>query len=74
VPVAYPVTADWSGSPNLHIGSRTGLRPWHAAWYEPATGKLTAFRPATVTLAVTVNGVREQARIGLVAEQARATG
>ncbi len=74
VPVAYPVTADWSGSPNVHIGSRDDLRPWHAAWFDPATGKLTAFRPATVTLSVTVNGVRQQARIALVAEQARATG
>ena len=73
VPVAYPVTADWSGSPNLHIGSRDGLRPWHAAWFDPATGKLTAFRPATVTLAVTVNGVRDQAAIALVAT-ASATG
>ncbi|GAB3403955.1 phosphodiester glycosidase family protein [Flindersiella endophytica] len=31
VPVAYPVSADWSGSPNLHVGSKSGLRPWHTA-------------------------------------------
>lgn len=74
VPVAYPVTADWSGSPNVHIGSRDGLRHWHAAWLDPATGKLTAFRPATVTIAVTVNEVRDQAQIALVAAAASATG
>ncbi|WP_367136969.1 phosphodiester glycosidase family protein [Saccharothrix sp. HUAS TT1] len=56
VPVAYPVSADWSGSPNLHVGPATGLRPWHAAWLDPATSTLTALRPATATLTLTVNG------------------
>ncbi|MGW4115725.1 phosphodiester glycosidase family protein [Actinosynnema sp. NPDC004786] len=55
VPVAYPVTADWSASPNVHIGNRSGLRPWHVAWLDPATGTFTALRPATTTLSVTVN-------------------
>ncbi|MCE6993907.1 phosphodiester glycosidase family protein [Saccharothrix sp. S26] len=63
VPVAYPVTADWSGSPNLHVGPVTGLRPWHVAWLDPATGVLTAVRPGRVTIAVTVNGVTERASV-----------
>ncbi|WP_174531196.1 hypothetical protein, partial [Micromonospora maritima] len=59
VPVAAPVSADWSGSPNLHIGGAAGVRPWHVARFDPATGQLTALRPgARVLLAVTVNGVR----------------
>ncbi|QFZ24758.1 multidrug transporter [Saccharothrix syringae] len=55
VPVTYPVTADWTGSPNLHIGPRTGLRPWHTAHLDPATGTLTALRPGRITLSLTVN-------------------
>jgi 3',5'-cyclic AMP phosphodiesterase CpdA len=61
VPVAYPVTADWSGSPNLHVGPAPGLRPWHVAWLDPETGALTALRPGRVTIAVTVNGVTQRA-------------
>ena len=63
VPVAYPVTADWSGSSDVHIGSVWGLRPWHRAWFDPSTGKLIAVRSGTVTLAVTVNGVTRQTTI-----------
>jgi exopolysaccharide biosynthesis protein len=73
VPVAYPVTADWSASPNVHIGA-TGARPWHTATFDPATGQLTALRPATVTIAVTVNGVTRQTTIELTAEALQATG
>ncbi|TWJ26194.1 calcineurin-like phosphoesterase family protein [Micromonospora endolithica] len=62
VPVAAPVSADWSASSNLHVGSVLGLRPWHVARFDPATGRLTALRPgATVRLAVDVNGVRAEA-------------
>ncbi|MFI5487332.1 phosphodiester glycosidase family protein [Micromonospora echinaurantiaca] len=71
VPVAAPVSADWSASPNLHIGSAAGLRPWHVARFDPATGRLTALRPgAQVTLAVEVNGARAQASIALTAATA----
>ncbi|GAB3161685.1 phosphodiester glycosidase family protein [Micromonospora sonneratiae] len=66
VPVAAPVSADWSGSPSVHIGSPLGLRPWHVAWFDPATGRLTALRPTgSVLLAVTVNGVRAEAALQL---------
>ncbi|GAB2986881.1 phosphodiester glycosidase family protein [Saccharothrix stipae] len=60
VPVAYPVTADWSGSLNLHVGPASGLRPWHVAWLDPTTDTLTALRPGRVTIAVTVNGVTQR--------------
>ncbi|SCE82303.1 Calcineurin-like phosphoesterase [Micromonospora viridifaciens] len=73
VPVAAPVSADWSGSPNLHIGSPDGVKPWHVARFDPATGQLTALRPGgQVLLAVTVNGVRAQATVTLTAAQAPA--
>ncbi|MEO3816622.1 phosphodiester glycosidase family protein [Plantactinospora sp. B24E8] len=66
VPVAAPVSADWTGSANLHVGSRSGLRPWHAAWFDPATGRLTGLRSTgTVRLAVTVNGVRAEGTVRL---------
>ncbi|ONI89508.1 multidrug transporter [Saccharothrix sp. ALI-22-I] len=60
VPVAHPVTADWSGSLNLHIGPAHGLRPWHVAWLDPTTGTLKALRPGQLTLAVTVNGATQR--------------
>ncbi|MFI6264742.1 phosphodiester glycosidase family protein [Micromonospora sp. NPDC051006] len=64
VPVAAPVSADWSASPGVHIGSASGLRPWHVARFDPATGTLTALRPgASLVLAVTVNGVRAEASV-----------
>ncbi|MDG4804988.1 phosphodiester glycosidase family protein [Micromonospora sp. WMMD980] len=64
VPVAAPVSADWAGSPNLHIGDASGVRPWHVARFDPATGRLTALRPGgRVLLTVTVNGVRAEATV-----------
>ncbi|WP_405429833.1 phosphodiester glycosidase family protein [Micromonospora sp. NBC_00617] len=68
VPVAAPVSADWSASPGVHIGSATGVRPWHTARFDPATGTLTALRPgAPIRLMVTVNGVVANAAIRLTA-------
>ncbi|WP_243420927.1 hypothetical protein [Micromonospora globispora] len=68
--MAAPVSADWSGSPNLHIGSAGGVKPWHVARFDPATGELTALRPdAQVVLAVTVNGVRAEATVTLTAAE-----
>ncbi|NES17332.1 MULTISPECIES: phosphodiester glycosidase family protein [Micromonospora] len=73
VPVGAPVSADWSGSPNLHIGGAAGVKPWHVARFDPATGVLTALRPgAQVLLAVTVNGVRTEATVTLTAAEAPA--
>ncbi|MFF0317859.1 phosphodiester glycosidase family protein [Micromonospora sp. NPDC005252] len=67
VPVAAPVSADWTASPNLHIGSAAGVRPWHTARFDPATGTLTALRPgAPVRLSVTVNTIRAEATISLI--------
>ncbi|HEY0696635.1 MAG TPA: metallophosphoesterase, partial [Micromonospora sp.] len=64
VPVAAPVSADWTGSPGLHIGAADGVRPWHLAWFDPATGRLTALRDSgQVVLAVTVNGMTAQATV-----------
>ncbi|MGI5212255.1 phosphodiester glycosidase family protein [Plantactinospora sp. CA-290183] len=68
VPVAAPLSADWSGSPNLHIGARYGLRPWHAAWFDPATTRLTPLRPGSVRLAVTVNGTHTETKIAVIRE------
>ena len=65
VPVAYPVSADWSGSENLHIGPADDAGPGHAAAFDPATGELTAITEATIILDVTVNGVTEEVTIEL---------
>lgn len=68
VPVAAPVSADWTASPSVHIGTPAGLRPWHVARFDPETGTLTPIRPAgSVKLAVTVNGVRAETAIALTA-------
>ncbi|CAM3476848.1 phosphodiester glycosidase family protein [Kibdelosporangium persicum] len=63
VPVAYPVSYDWSGSPSLLIGDWRDRRPWHIARLDPATGELTALRPGTFTVAVTVNGVTQRSTV-----------
>ncbi|MFY1687668.1 phosphodiester glycosidase family protein [Plantactinospora sp. WMMB782] len=66
VPVAAPLSADWSGSANLHVGPVQGLRPWHAAWFDPATGRLTGLRSGgSVELAVTVSGVTSRCTVPL---------
>jgi hypothetical protein len=66
VPVRFPVSADWSASPGVYIGDRAGVRPWHTAWFDPGTGRLTALRPSgSVILAVTVNGVTARATVAL---------
>ncbi|MEV4120743.1 phosphodiester glycosidase family protein [Micromonospora sp. NPDC049645] len=66
VPVVAPVSADWSASPGVHVGSAAGVRPWHTARFEPATGTLTALRAGTpVRLTVTVNSLRAEATIDL---------
>jgi hypothetical protein len=73
VPVAAPVSADWTASPSVHIGPRSGLRPWHVAWFDPVAGELTALRDAgSVVIAVTVNGVTARATVTLAAAGAAA--
>jgi len=63
VPVAWPVSADWAGSRNLHVGV-AATAPRHAlATFDPATGTLTGIRAGTVELSVTVNGVTRTAPV-----------
>jgi Phosphodiester glycosidase/Calcineurin-like phosphoesterase len=57
VPVTFPVSADWWGSTFLHVGPAKTAPFWAVASYDPATGRLTALRPGTAELGVTVNGV-----------------
>ncbi|MEV4312307.1 phosphodiester glycosidase family protein [Actinocrispum sp. NPDC049592] len=70
VPVAYPVSADWSGSPNLLIGDWSQWRPWHVARLDPATGELTPLWPGTFTVAVTVNGVTAKSTVEVAMRKA----
>ena len=66
VPVAAPVSADWSASPEVHIGPWWQLRPWHHAWFDPTTGNLTALRAGAVTISVRVNGVTASTTLTLI--------
>ncbi|MEV3933385.1 phosphodiester glycosidase family protein [Streptomyces sp. NPDC049944] len=68
VSAAFPLSVDWTGSPNLAIGKPGDARGRHVATLDPATGTLTALRPGSVTLAATVNGVTRQVRIRIAAE------
>lgn len=70
VPVAFPLSADWTGSTNLYIGAPENARHRHAAAFDPTTGRLTALRPGTVTLAVTVGGVTQRTEVRIAAEGA----
>lgn len=70
VPAAYPASVRWSGSPSLHVGSRLGVKPWHVAVLDPATGTLTALRAGQIVVAVTVNGVTKEATVALAAKAA----
>ncbi|MFF0863424.1 phosphodiester glycosidase family protein [Nonomuraea sp. NPDC003560] len=70
VPAAYPVSVTWSGSPNLHVGTRQTAKPWHVAVLDPGTGTITALRAGQVTVAVTVSGVTRQATVALTAKAA----
>ncbi|MEK8142056.1 hypothetical protein NKH18_03805 [Streptomyces sp. M10(2022)] len=70
--MAFPLSADWTGSPNVHIGDPDDARHRHTAVLDPATGTLTALRPGTITLAVTVNGSTRRAEIEIAAIKAPA--
>lgn len=67
VPVGFPMSADWTGSPNVHIGDPDKANRRDVAAFDPATGTLTALRRGAATLAVTVNGVTERAEIRIAA-------
>ncbi|WP_253195085.1 phosphodiester glycosidase family protein [Streptomyces sp. MP131-18] len=63
VPVASPVSADWTGSRRLHIGDPDDAGRRDIAAFDPATGELTGLRPGTVTLGVEVSGEEQSARV-----------
>ncbi|AXK37236.1 multidrug transporter [Streptomyces armeniacus] len=64
VPVGWPMSADWSGSREMCVGSGGDSgRKGCAASYDPVTGKLKALRPGTITLAVEVNGARAEREV-----------
>lgn len=66
VPVAYPVAHDWTAGPTVHLGPVEQAGTRHVLAFDPATGVLTALRPGSGVLRVTVNGVSEQAAIAVV--------
>ncbi|WP_326691229.1 phosphodiester glycosidase family protein [Streptomyces sp. NBC_01795] len=57
IPVDWPVSADWPGSPGLCVKG-TVPRGRCVASYDPDSGTLSGNRPGKVTLSVTVNGTR----------------
>ena len=63
VPVSYPVSADWTGGWGTHIAGAWPPAPWDVASYDPASGVLTALRPGTAHLSVTVNGVSQTLQV-----------
>ncbi|MGH3489503.1 MAG: metallophosphoesterase family protein, partial [Actinopolymorphaceae bacterium] len=69
-PVGYPMTAAWSGSPNVLIGDGSDRERRHAAVFNPRTGILTAWKPELIRLTVTVNDTSADARIRLSAAAA----
>ncbi|MFF0448976.1 phosphodiester glycosidase family protein [Streptomyces sp. NPDC004609] len=72
IPAAHPMSVDWTGSPNLYLGdprSAGAARHRYTAAFDPATGRLTAWRTGTVTLAVTVADRTERAEIRVAAER-----
>ncbi|PJE98449.1 multidrug transporter [Streptomyces carminius] len=67
VPVDWPVSADWSGSPGLCVAPVPAAeREDCTALLDPAAGTLTGRREGTVTLAVAVSGERREKRITVV--------
>ncbi|MFJ4467057.1 phosphodiester glycosidase family protein [Streptomyces sp. NPDC089424] len=66
VPVAWPVSADWTGSRVDVVGDERDHRDHGGApvvSYDPATGTLVARRSGTAVLRVTVNGVTAERQI-----------
>ncbi|WP_427888657.1 phosphodiester glycosidase family protein [Kribbella sp. GL6] len=60
VPLRYPMSVHWSGSPNLAIGGTLdqARRTGKVALLDPVTRTLTAIRPGTVTISVTNDSMR----------------
>ncbi|UNZ22111.1 multidrug transporter [Streptomyces sp. 891-h] len=62
VPVGWPVSADWPGSPGLCVKGAVP-RGRCVASYDPADGTLTGRSPGTVALSVIVNGERATRKV-----------
>jgi len=65
VQVRHPMNVVWEGSPGLHVGPRSGIRPCHVAHLDPTTSMLTAIRPGQVKISATVNGITSSADVRL---------
>lgn len=55
VPVAWPMSADWSGR-RVHVGAADDAHPRDALAVDPVTGTVTALRPGAAMVSLTVNG------------------
>ncbi|WP_068400747.1 phosphodiester glycosidase family protein [Kribbia dieselivorans] len=64
VPVAYPVSAQWSAS-GVFIGKASQARGNAVAAYDPATGELTALRAGSGEVSVTVNDETAKATVSV---------
>lgn len=62
VPVAWPVSYDVSGE-GLHVGDVKDAGAGAVAAYDPRTGQVTALRPGSAQVSVTVNGVTETVEV-----------
>ncbi|CAM3574895.1 phosphodiester glycosidase family protein [Occultella aeris] len=62
VPVAWPMSADWSGDGvSISDGTGTDLEPAaQVLRLNPATGEVTAVAPGTATVVLTVNGISQE--------------
>ena len=65
IPVSYPIGADWWGSFGLHVGVPEEADPRDVAAFDPSTGLLTALRPGSAELGVTVNSVTRRVRVAV---------
>lgn len=65
VPVSYPVSEDWTGSPELFIGPASRADGHKVAAFDPATGVLTGLRPGLASLSLTVNGATKTVRFNV---------
>ena len=63
LPLTYPMSADWSDSDGVYIGTQAPEENGYHAWFDPGTGRLTAVEAGTVTLTVTVNGVTRSVEV-----------
>lgn len=75
VPVAWPVSAQWSGEGVTVIDSSTSQYAAEdsLAIFNQSTGELFALKPGTVTLTLTVNGRSESVDIQIKAQPAEPT-